>query len=379
MPVSNKLKVLLIGQCIEIITTLPSLFTRAGFIVDIISNKKVLQKSNLITKYKFVENIATIPDVLSETNLSCYDIIVLCDDIVLVAVLHATCLTFQQKQRLLPVTHERHFQHISSKIWLSHVLAEAGIQTPSFAVATNILQALEKSEYIGYPVMVKIDSSCGGIGVFECKNPADFQKLNPSVFNLPVLIQKKIIGTELDLSAFYQKSNLIYFSHSKIEKVAYNNFGPSVLRTYTQLGALDKALLSEMEALGSAIGANGFVNISCIQTAKGDRYFIEADMRPNAWTEFSKFLGDDPAIRISKWFEQKESMRALPKINEEYPIKLLLPYFLRMPLHDILLNRYQVWKYLPIEDTSLLFALLYRKFKLLKSLTKIINFFLKRI
>jgi len=50
------------------------------------------------------------------------------------------------------------------------------------------------------------------------------------------LVQKKIEGTELDLSGFYREGKLIYFTHSKIEKVSQNKFGPSLLRTYEQIG-----------------------------------------------------------------------------------------------------------------------------------------------
>ncbi len=210
--------------------------------------------------------------------------------------------------------------------------------------------------------MIKIDSSNGGRGTFECENLADLKNINPQVFDSAVLIQKKIIGQELDLSGFYHDGKLIFFTYSEIKKVSENKFGPSVVRLYHQLGAIDKKIFLEMEQLGQALGADGFVTISCMESSEDKkRYFIEADMRPNSWVQFGKFFGDDPAKRISKWFLHQETPQYPSAINKKYPTQLLMPYFYRMLPTEILLNRYNVWKFLPIEDYKLVFHLLYTK------------------
>ena len=59
--------------------------------------------------------------------------------------------------------------------------------------------------------MIKVDSSCGGYGVFECSNEFDIQKINSEFLKASFLVQKKIMGIELDLSEFYLNSQLINF------------------------------------------------------------------------------------------------------------------------------------------------------------------------
>lgn len=77
--------------------------------------------------------------------------------------------------------------------------------------------------------MIKVDSSCSGYGVFECSNEFDIQKINSEFLKVPFLVQKKIMGTELDLSEFYLNSQLINFCYCVIEKVV-RKFGASSLR-----------------------------------------------------------------------------------------------------------------------------------------------------
>ncbi|MBU6339202.1 MAG: ATP-grasp domain-containing protein [Rickettsiales bacterium] len=182
--------------------------------------------------------------------------------------------------KLLPINSEENLKHIYSKIGLSLTLSKAGITTPDFIVANGLDEVKEAAQKLQYPVMIKTNSDSGGVGVFECNDVADINKINSSFFNSPLLVQKKIIGTELDLYGLYRDGKLIYFTYSQIKKVAKNKFGPSKLRLYKQLSVVDKEIFIEMKNLGKALGANGFVTISCIE-ANNKRYFFEADMRPN--------------------------------------------------------------------------------------------------
>lgn len=179
-----------------------------------------------------------------------------------------------------------------------------------------------------------------------------------------MLLQKKIQGIELDLSGFYQNSKLIHFSCSRIERVN-GKFGASALRTYVQIAHLKKEIFDELDLLGMALGANGFVNIACIQSDHDQkRYFIEADMRPNAWVDFSKYFGDDPAVQIKKFFSTKNTLQHPYPINLAFPDKILLPYFSRIKLWELVINRYCVWKYIPNKDHhAIILYLIIRKIK----------------
>jgi hypothetical protein len=161
-------------------------------------------------------------------------------------------------------------------------------------------------------------------------------------------MQRKIMGREIDLSAFYQDSELIHFSYSSIEAREYGKFSPSALRTYTQLENVDHSVFEDLRRLGTATGANGFANISCIKSeSDGKLYFIEADLRPNVWVNYPKFFGDDPATRISKYFSDGEAIKYPYPIDSKFPDQILLPYFSRIKLWELVFNKYNSWSYIP--------------------------------
>ena len=180
----------------------------------------------------------------------------------------------------------------------------------------------------------------------------------------PAVLQKKIIGKEIGIEAFYQQGKLIHFSYARVLKTEKNQkFGPSKLRRYTQTGSLDPTLFDELRNLGKALGANGFVNISVlIADADQKRYFFEADMRPTTWINFPRFFGDAPAQKIKKFFASGLTGENLTKRDTGYPDNIVLPYFLRMALWELAMNRYQVWRYMRWDRVTV-YALL-RKTKL---------------
>jgi hypothetical protein len=354
----KNLHALVISQCPQTVSGLFPLLNRAGFKIDIISNLTITKRSKFISNF-YESKPDFFVSKLQEIGIKDYDFIIACDDSVLKNILTSD-LSLEQKLKILPVTKEKNFSHISSKIGLSKTLKEQGINTPAFAVAQNQIQALEKSREIGYPVMLKVDFSSGGDGVFECNNDSDIKNINPEIFSLPILIQKKILGCEIDLSAIYRDENLLFFNYAIVNKVN-KKFGPSVLRTYTPSIYLEKELFDEMRQLGKAIGANGFVNISCIISSQdGKRYFLESDMRPNAWVQFGKFFADDPAQKIKDYFLYKKTLENPPAGKNKDRKEFILPLFLRMSIKEIITNKNSVWKYLPVEDPKFLLALLWK-------------------
>jgi hypothetical protein len=139
-----------------------------------------------------------------------------------------------------------------------------------------------------------------------------------------------------------------------------------------QIGYLQKEIFDELDLLGKALGANGFVNTSCIQSDHDQkRYFLEADMRPTAWVDFPKFFGDDPAVQIKNFISNGNTLQHPYPINLAYPDEILLPYFSRIKLWELVINRYYVWKCLPNRDhLAIILYLIIRKIK-----TKVIKEF----
>ena len=334
-----------------------SLFNRAGFDVDLVTNNSILRKLNSINEFVFVERPSEIPQsALEQSKRRDYDLIIILDDYSLDSILHSR-LSDEVKLKLLPVETQQDFKHIGSKCALSLLLKNHDIRTPDFFIAHSE-QELEKYFHeLGSPCLVKIDFSGAGNGVFECNQEQDIKRIGHEVPSWPVLLQRKIDGEELDLSAFYQDSKLIHFSYSSMRGRALGKFSPSALRLYSQLSNIECGVFDDLRRLGVALGANGFVNISCIRSSADSLpYFIEADMRPNVWVNYPKYFGDDPAIAISKYFSTGEVISHPYPVHKNFPSQMILPYFSRIKLWELSLNKYKSWSFIP--DTSLYLILL---------------------
>ena len=336
------------------------LLSRAGFSVDIVTTSRHLGLSrfartvHLVTSGKALARSAY--DFVRVRGKS-YDWVMATDDQTLRALAE---LEWPPGMRLkfLPSTTPENRPHLCSKIGLSRVLSAGGIRTPPFRIARDHEEAIEAAAALGYPVMLKVDFSGGGEGVHECAQDADIVALRHLFFEQRLLIQKKIEGAVLDLSAIYFDRELVHFTYSTLERTS-KRFGVSVLRTYYPLALVDGEIFSELSVLGNVLGASGFVNITCIKGADGMRHYIEADMRPNAWADFSRFFGEDAAPRIRDWFRSRVQLtKANAVCLSAGQAPLTIPYFLRLGTWELLTNRYAVWQFMPLADARLVRRLL---------------------
>ncbi len=251
--------------------------------------------------------------------------------------------------------------HFFSKIGLSQALSMAGIQTPAFRAVATCEEAIDAARELGYPVMLKVDASFGGLGVRECRSGAEILQNADMFSEQPLLIQKMVKGQEVALDATYVRRKLAHFAYAWPLR-SQSEFGPSILRKYFPLPLVDEKVFEELRALGRALGADGFVNITCIDAEDGSgRYYIEADTRPNVWMNFARYCGDDPADRIHEEFcggpgLSKERTGAAAGCSS-----VIIPYCLRMRCRDLVLNRYGVWKYTPFTDAPVAVRLLANK------------------
>lgn len=351
------LKALLLTQNIISIMTIPDLLNRAGFIVDCISTTKLKKDQKSVRRFISVADGGELIEAATKIISDNYHLVVIGEDDLLKKILNADSPD-DVKLKLLPIIATKNFCHIYSKIGLSTALKEHGVSTPEFLIVNEKSELRASAEAIGYPVFIKIDSSGGGSGVYECSNDNDIDDLSDQLKTYPVLMQRKIQGILLDLSGFYQNGGLIHFSYSYPEKFVANKFGPSSVRTYLQLAAVEKTVFDGLARLGKALGAHGFINIGCIHSSQDQKlYFFEADMRPNVWVDFAKYFGDDSAIRIAEYFTSGRVLEYPCQLNNEYPEKILLPYFLRIKLWELIVNRYGVWKYIPKNNPIALYLI----------------------
>ena len=339
-----KPQALIVGESSQLIMATAGLLSRSGFIVDIASTNPILKYLKVIRHFFYTSsnnNLAINANSIANNN---YDLIVIADDPTLKKILDSN-LSTSEKLRLLPVIAEKNIKHICSKTELSLTFKAAGVRTPEFMIVNNSEELLSCIETIGFPMIVKIDYSGGGAGVFECLNIADLISIQKKISLYPLIVQKKIEGPTADLSGLFQNGALVYFSYAIADEVCCNNFGPSVIREYKSTYEIHSELFDELSLIGHSLGANGFVNIGCIESSTDHhRYYFEADMRPTVWVEYPKYFQDDPALRVNNYFNHGVLLSR--DGNKQFIHKsILLPYLPRMHWLGIIRNQYQCWHY----------------------------------
>jgi len=332
-----------------------SLLKRSGFSVDIVTGNPKSKFLRAVRECVLVKRLEDIPRTsLRQAQKCSYDLVVVLDDLSLKAIKESD-LSLSDKLILLPVVGEEGLRHIGSKIELSQILNRVGIRTPDFAIAADEGELAAKVKALGYPALVKVDFSSAGDGIFQCDKESDIGFIGKRIEQWPVLVQQMIEGTDIDLSAFYQNSELVFFNHSMIDRHETSKFSPGTVRTFVPLHRVEPEIFDELRALGKALGADGFANITCVRSASDQRrYFFEADMRPNVWLNHPRYLGDDPASYVSRYFSDAEVLTHPPAPGKGAPDQAVLPYFPRMKAWDLLTNRYKCWSYLPDERFSVL-------------------------
>lgn len=356
----NKMRsALLIGNNPMLLLALPSLLSRSGFTVDLITSCRQLKYSRFIRQYTWVHSKQSkIPEIVQHVEKN-YDWVILSEESVLQEILDSP-LSVEKKLQLLPVLSEKHFVHLNSKVGLSQTFQTHGIKTPPFFIAHHIHEAFMNAEKLGYPILLKQNASSGGQGIRLCLSSADFKTIPRLFFNQKIVVQKYIQGDVLDLSALFLEGQLIHFNYARQEICCFNHFGPSVLRTYTPLSKVEKSFFQDLSHIGKALGIHGFTNITCIRQPNQECFYFEVDLRPNVWIDFPRYLGEDLSLRIRTWFFARQPLRYPVIQPANPPQELRLPYFLRMKPWEICLNRYLVWRYIPMEDTRLVLLFIFR-------------------
>jgi ATP-grasp domain len=343
----GKLEALLIGgYWPEVMAVTLGLLNRAGFSVDVICNNAAFRRSSVMRDYVLVKKRDLLIRTAAEKIKKDYSLVVVGDDATLGVILNSD-LTQEQKLRLLPVLSEKNLGHIFSKIGLSQALEENGINTPDYRTARNEEELTAAAKALGYPILVKLDSSAGGMGIFECLDHADVAGLRKTLKLYPVLVQRKVKGVEVSLEAFYRHGELVHFAYSIPEKSKYR-FGPTSVRSYQPIVSVEPKVSDELRKVGKALGSNGFTSIGCIHSEQDNkRYYFEADMRPNLWIDQPRYLGEDWAKIIHWHFTGGKAAKEPCSFGDQYTTQVLIPHFLRLTWMELILDRYGVWKYLP--------------------------------
>lgn len=248
-----------------------------------------------------------------------------------------------------------------SKAHLARFCKTNNFLTPDFVIE-NI-----HDPAITFPVLLKVDKSQGGKGVFLCRDKDQMMDTYTRLSDQEkkdLVIQKYIDGENVGIEAFFDNGKLTAYAFSRIEKTVRGEFGVSSERTYLSCpGTLE----SEITRFGKLFGTHGFASITFMHERDTDNYYlIEFDSRTNAWLRHAQFVAVDfsRAIRASLDHEQifLRPMIAKPKILWHFPRDVISAFFAR-DIKTFLkwaINYQNRWRMVPWYDLKLIGSIIVR-------------------
>ena len=152
------------------------LLSRAGVLCDAISSDRRLARAGVVQRAVPLEPAPRWIEAALEWQSRTGGLVVPCDDDLVRQVRNAA-IDDATKCRLLPITGPEHLGHVGSKVGLARALEKAGVAAPRFAVVESADALVAACEGLGYPLVVKVDESGGGEGVFACGSRAEAEAL----------------------------------------------------------------------------------------------------------------------------------------------------------------------------------------------------------
>lgn len=302
---------------------IPYIYSRAGCTVTIFSDNHSWLLKNRFVDYHILciqkDPRSFADQVVSVVNQGNYDYILLVDDVAL-RIMNDFLKDEKLALQILPLTKLDYRKVLGAKSGLSQFCKDNNFRTPRFLIADRSqscdVVTIQMQEQLTAPLLVKIDQSQGGRGVFYSKNYNDGIQILQSLSTEKkdnVVIQEYVSGENLGMEAFFDKGNLIAYVFSRIEKTVDGEFGVSSERTYLPCPSIVK---SEMMRFGKLLGAHGFASITFIHPPDTqDYYLIEFDSRINAWLRHALFVGVDFSRAIHAVMK-KEAIILEPKFPQ---------------------------------------------------------------
>ncbi len=333
----EKRKVLLIDyRGSEISAEIPFLFRKAGYEVYVFCFPFSWLTKNSYYSQKICKNFQDKDDFLSslkcEIDRICPDLVVPCDDTTL-RLLNENLEKFSLPQSVLPLSSLAHRNIIGSKIGLAEALLETDILQPDFLVL-SVKEKIEKDSFgLSFPVLIKLDESSGGKGVYYA---GSFEELEKKVNDLKknhasMLLQEYIQGDNIAVECLFREGKLLTFSYSKVIETVGGEFGVSTKRLYLNLPCIEETLLE----IGEKMFLHGFASMTFIKEDKTEKHFlVEIDTRPQAWFRIAKKAGVDFVLPLKHFFNTHEV--GMEKMFTKEPVTL---FHFRRSFFEALRNR----------------------------------------
>ena len=280
---------------------IPALLSGGGCTVDLFCTPKSWVLENKFYNKSIIadENPASFTDSLMEyiaENGNDYQWIIPGDDII-IRMLNDRITSEELFYKVMPITKIENRELLGSKAGFSNLCTKHNIKTPKYLIYNDSLTPADISAHMGYPLMVKMDKSEGGFGIYVCHNEEEMVESLAKVTDKRNLVfQHYIIGHEVNTDLLCKDGELIVYNYSKRLKTI-GQFGVSTQRSYIHNNDLDGIL----QHISRSLGLNGFGNVVFMYDEKECEYYlIEVDARPNSWMYYGKFTGNNFEQAIAK-------------------------------------------------------------------------------
>jgi Carbamoyl-phosphate synthase L chain, ATP binding domain len=257
--------------------------------------------------------------------------------------------------KLMPLSKIENRKMLGSKIGFAEVCAQYMIKAPRYLVYRDGMTHEEIRQAVGYPLMVKVDLSAGGFGIYRCENERDLAATLSGISSQQrLLLQEVIEGYEVNTELLCKNGELVVYNHSTRVKTM-GQFGVSTKRAFST----NPRLAPMLAAISKDLGLSGFCNMVFMYRPTTDEYFlIEADPRPNSWMYYGRLCGSDFSQGVRRIMSG--DLHLLPQPSQEgkeMNVSLFKKDMYRCitekdfaGIKDWLLNVDNRWRYLPLDD-----------------------------
>ena len=201
---------------------LPKTLKESGFeVIALCSPKAFLAKTRYLNHRLPISNTKSSIRLLQQLSdaIDCYrpSFLILGDEMT-VALVHHVIQNLERFQKKLPdstlkfiqssLGDPQYFEATLLKHRTLELAQKLGLRVPAMASVTQAAEAQEFAEKIGYPIVLKKDFGCSGVGVEICRNEAEFLTILPSFLPRPQSSFKTIVRKQLQRDWFPQEKTL---------------------------------------------------------------------------------------------------------------------------------------------------------------------------
>jgi hypothetical protein len=342
---------------------MPFLLKKSGCIVEVYCSPKSWLLSNCFYD-KWIPSKTDKEIYLEELTILVkkenYDwVIPMCD--LLINSINAYLDDEELFKKIMPISKIEHRYMLSSKNGFSRFCLENGIATPPFFTYNKREDAEQIRTKLAFPVVNKLELSWGGTDMFISSTYEEFYtNLNKIPEHQNVLIQEYISGEELRIDALYFNGILVSYLSANALDYTKSRFTYNTRRKYYE----NKSILPQLIELGTKLGINGFANLTYLQEPLSKIYYlIEADLRPNSWIVYSRFIAKNNFFEGVKRIVSGEYINGFQEMGMKKPnveiglfykdIRRAIWKKDRKGLFRWALNLNGYWRFLPFYDLKL--------------------------